>query len=258
MMTHHTIMVHCNVGANDHFMFFVSRAWTGQILLYPSCTRRLIPSVWGGRRATVRFVLSKALLVEMVSLTRTYNAWFRFAGNPQQIQTLSKLTLRFQQQQLSTGQTFNDVHSLKLFNMFPNHCQGYLQKCTLFACKIFSKLGQISECWYFKRTYTLIHVLTFEFRGNTACRPTAVAGRDRASVWIYDRWELLKTFWKCCLKLFENGQKDEINSPTSNETGGRDFPTFDIYCGPALDPSYLCSLNSFRIVSTKNHKASAF
>ena len=36
---------------------------------------------------------------------------------------------------------------------------------------------------------------------------------------------------------------------TSNETGERDFPTFDIYCGPALDPSYLCSLNSFRIVS---------
>ena len=28
---------------------------------------------------------------------------------------------------------------------------------------------------------------TLMFRGNTACRPTAAAGRDRASVWIYDR-----------------------------------------------------------------------
>jgi len=40
-----------------------------------------------------------------------------------------------------------------------------------------------------------------------------------------------------------------VNMFLSNETGGRDFPTFDIYCGPSLDPSYLCSLNSFKIVS---------
>ena len=40
-----------------------------------------------------------------------------------------------------------------------------------------------------------------------------------------------------------------MNMFLSNETGGRDFPTFDIYCGPSLDPSYLCSLNSFKIVS---------
>ena len=40
-----------------------------------------------------------------------------------------------------------------------------------------------------------------------------------------------------------------MNMFSSNETGGRDFPTFDIYCGPSLDPSYLCSLNSFKIVS---------
>ena len=39
-----------------------------------------------------------------------------------------------------------------------------------------------------------------------------------------------------------------MNMFSSNETGGRDFPTFDIYCGPSLDPSYLCSLNSFKIV----------
>ena len=43
----------------------------------------------------------------------------------------------------------------------------------------------------------------------------------------------------------------------SNETGGRDFPTFDIYCGPSLDPSYLCSLNSFKIVSASCHQESA-
>ena len=48
-----------------------------------------------------------------------------------------------------------------------------------------------------------------------------------------------------------------MNMFLSNETGGRDFPTFDIYCGPSLDPSYLCSLNSFKIVSASRHQESA-
>ena len=152
----------------------------------------------------------------MVSLTRTYNGWFRFAGNPQQIQTLSKLTLRFQQQQLSTGQTFNDVHSLKLFNMFPNHCQGYLQKCTLFACKIFSKLGQISECWYFKPT--LWYISNFWVQGQHGLQANGSCWQGQGL--CLDLWQvrivenflkmLSETVWKWSKRRnkFTNQQRD--------------------------------------------------
>ena len=119
------------------------------------------------------------------------------------------------------------------------YCQYWILNCS-------QKFHEGLECCMYSRAYKDNYAIIskFESRGNTACRPTAAAGRDRASVWIYDRCELLKTFGNC-----SRGRR--MKSTTSNETGGRDFPTFDIYCGPALDPSYLCSLNSFRIVSAE-------
>jgi len=136
-----------------------------------------------------------------------------------QIPCWSRHMARQQCRQYLTG-TSGTVQSLN----WANSAVPQLYQATYSIC-VRREEGYCKVCWKSTadpnsfQTDSEVPTATIKYRGNTACRPTAAAGRDRASVWIYD----------------------------SNETGGRDFPTFDIYCGPALDPSYLCSLNSFRI-----------